>query len=136
MGARVEHFTRLMFTRIITGLAGSLAEDDFSVAQIAALHLLDQQGTLRVTALAEAIGRSTSTTSRLAEGLVQRGLVDRHEDPQDRRARILALTPEGRRFVDRVSEERLKVVMATVAAMPASAKQEIWAALEAALDGA
>ncbi|WP_438039887.1 MarR family winged helix-turn-helix transcriptional regulator [Sorangium sp. So ce128] len=120
----------MMFSRIIAGLARTLHEEDFSVAQVAALHLVDHGGPMRVTVLATSLGLSASAGSRLAEGLVQRGLLARQEDPEDRRAKTLALTPLGRRFVDRASVERVRVIMETAESLP----REISAAILSAID--
>ncbi|WP_437991030.1 MarR family winged helix-turn-helix transcriptional regulator [Sorangium sp. So ce145] len=130
LGSPLERFTRMMFSRIIAGLARTLHEEDFSVAQVAALHLVDHGGPMRVTVLATSLGLSASAGSRLAEGLVQRGLLARQEDPEDRRAKTLALTPLGRRFVDRASVERVRVIMETAESLP----REISAAMLAAID--
>ncbi|CAN97960.1 transcriptional regulator, MarR family [Sorangium cellulosum So ce56] len=130
LGSPLERFTRMMFSRIIAGLARELHEEDFSVAQVAALHLVDHGGPMRVTVLATSLGLSASAGSRLAEGLVQRGLLARQEDPEDRRAKTLALTPLGRRFVDRASVERVRVIMETAESLP----REISAAMLAAID--
>lgn len=121
--AGVERLTRVMFTRIIASLARALAEEEFSVAHIAALHLLDEEGTMRVAALAEALGRSPSGTSRLLDVLVQRDLVSRVEDPEDRRAKKLALTAAGARFVQRVGDERVRVMREVVSSWPGAAKE-------------
>ena len=60
--------------------------------------------TMTVGELAEEIGRSPSATSRLIDGLVRRRLVERHQEPEDRRQRTLRLTQRGHavlRVVDR-----------------------------------
>ncbi|WP_437754565.1 MarR family winged helix-turn-helix transcriptional regulator [Sorangium sp. So ce1389] len=129
LGSMFEQFTRMMFSRIIAGLARTLHEEDFSVAQIAALHLVDQEGPMRVTALAASLGLSASAGSRLADGLVQRGLLAREEDPEDRRAKTLALTPLGRRFVDQASVERVRVIMETARSLPADVPAAILSAV-------
>ena len=108
----------MMFTRIITGLSRSLRENEFTVAQIAALHVVDQQGMMRVSALAEELGLSASAASRLIEGLVQRSLLARAEDPADRRAKMLTLSADGRRFVEQTSAERLRVIEETAQGLP------------------
>ncbi|WP_437926296.1 MarR family transcriptional regulator [Sorangium sp. So ce291] len=131
LGSMFEQFTRMMFSRIIAGLARTLHEEDFSVAQIAALHLVDQEGRMRVTALATSLGLSASAGSRLADGLVQRGLLAREEDPEDRRAKTLALTPLGRRFVDQASVERVRVIMETARSLPADVPAAILSAVRA-----
>jgi DNA-binding MarR family transcriptional regulator len=129
LGSPIEQFTRMMFTRIITALSRSLREEDFSLAQIAALHVLDQQGAMRVTALADTLALSPSAGSRLVDGLVQRGLVGRAEDPQDRRAKTLVLTAEGRAFVDRASEDRVQVILQTAESLPSKSSAAMLAAV-------
>ncbi|WP_437796034.1 MarR family winged helix-turn-helix transcriptional regulator [Sorangium sp. So ce693] len=131
LGSPLERFTRMMFSRIIAGLARALHEEDFSVAQVAALHLVDQEGPVRVTALATSLGLSASAGSRLVDGLVQRGLLARQEDPEDRRAKTLALTPLGRRFVDQASVERVRVIMETARSLPTDISAAILSAISA-----
>ena len=54
------------------------------------------QGDLRVTALAASTQLDTSTISRHVTQLEQSGLVERSQDPDDRRAQRVGLTEEGR----------------------------------------
>lgn len=118
VGGPLETFTRMMFTRIVTSLARTLRDEALSVGQIAALHLIDQRGTLRVTDLAEELGLSASATSRLVDALVKQGLVGRAEDADDRRVRTLTLTAEGRAFVGRIGEDRVRVILETAETLP------------------
>ncbi|MEZ4451922.1 MAG: MarR family transcriptional regulator [Nannocystaceae bacterium] len=128
-GGPVERFTRMMFTRIIAALARTLRDESLSVAQVAALHLIDQAGALRVSALAEELTLSASATSRLAEGLVQRDLVARDEDPDDRRAKVLTLTAAGRRFIATISEGRLATIAGAAEALPKELVARVLAAM-------
>lgn len=118
VGTPLETFTRAMFTRIITALARTLRDEALSIAQVAALHILDQQGTSRVSDLAEQLGMSASATSRLTDALVQRDLLARAEDPDDRRAKALTVTAAGRAFVARIGEDRVQVVLAQLETLP------------------
>jgi MarR family transcriptional regulator for hemolysin len=52
---------------------------------------------VRPGVLAEALGLEASSLVRVVDHLIESGLLARHEDPQDRRARILELTDEGRK---------------------------------------
>lgn len=52
--------------------------------------------------VADATGSSISSMSRAIDSLVRKGLVSRIEDPEDRRRRMIALTPEGRDVVNRI----------------------------------
>jgi len=116
-----------MFTRIIVGLTRALHEEDFSVAQIAVLYLLDEEGNARLGDVAERIGRSMPTASRLVDGLVKRGLVTREEDPEDRRAKRLALTSQGTKLVAYASEERMRTMFETAQSLPAGALEQVLA---------
>jgi DNA-binding MarR family transcriptional regulator len=74
--------------------ARRLSPDGISLAQFhLLLPLLEGARTNRQ--LAEAAGISAPTATRMADVLVARGLVSRVEDPADRRAVLISLTPEG-----------------------------------------
>jgi DNA-binding MarR family transcriptional regulator len=118
VGSPIERFTRKMFTRIIANLAKTLESEDFSVAQIAALYLLDERQTLRVGELGSELGRSQPSTSRLVDSLVERKLVARREDAADRRARSLSLTAKGREMVARASAARVRTMLSTAESLP------------------
>src|SRR4051794_28760800 len=51
---------------------------------------------VRPGVLAEALGLEASSLVRVIDHLIESGLLARREDPQDRRAKILELTEEGR----------------------------------------
>lgn len=53
-------------------------------------------GSVRITALAASTQLDTSTVSRHVTQLEQAGLVERSQDPDDRRAQHVGLTEEGR----------------------------------------
>ena len=52
--------------------------------------------------LAQAIGADKTRIIDVLDDLQERGLIRREADPADRRARLLALTPAGRRTRDQV----------------------------------
>ncbi len=127
--ATVEHFTRRMFTRIITSLARNLREEELSVAQVATLYVLDERGTLRVNEVGAVLDRPAPSTSRLVDDLVERGFVERREDPADRRARVLSLTAKGQRFIARAGEARVKTILDAARELPESASALFLAAV-------
>jgi len=53
------------------------------------------------------VGLSLPAASRAADALVRRGLLERHEDEQDRRIKRLSLSPAGREAAGRIREARL-----------------------------
>lgn len=62
---------------------------------------------LSVGDLAELLGASQPTASRIAAGLVSRGLLDSEVPAQDRRARSLSLSADGRALVGRLVAARV-----------------------------
>ncbi len=66
-----------------------------SVPQFRAMAFLRTVPGAKLSAVAEFLGASMPTTSRLVSGLVSRGLVKRCERNGDRRCVGLALTPRG-----------------------------------------
>lgn len=63
------------------------------------LITLDTFGPRRVTELAAAEGVSQPSMSGIVNGLERAGLVERRRDRRDRRVVLVALAPEGRRYV-------------------------------------
>ncbi|MEU3844132.1 MarR family transcriptional regulator [Streptomyces sp. NPDC028635] len=90
-----------------------LAEHGLTMWGYAVLSHLDERPLRTQTALAEAIHADKTRIIAVLDDLESRGLLNRRPDPQDRRARLLSLTPEGRRLRDAVraavqnGEERL-----------------------------
>ncbi|MCP9961393.1 MarR family transcriptional regulator [Streptomyces somaliensis] len=66
----------------------------------AVLALVDRCGGVRLGRLAELLGVDASVTSRHVAHVVERGWVERSPDPDDRRSRVLRLTPAGRGVLD------------------------------------
>jgi MarR family transcriptional regulator, organic hydroperoxide resistance regulator len=83
---------------------GRWADLDLTMHQIKALHVLGQCGELSVGALAERQGTKLPAASVLADNLVQAGLIERSDDPQDRRRVQLRLTDRGEEIVRRPRE--------------------------------
>ncbi|HKO48609.1 MAG TPA: MarR family transcriptional regulator [Polyangiaceae bacterium] len=119
--APLEALTRRMFTRIITALARTLKSEDLDVVQVAALYLVDDRGALRIGDVAAAVDRSLTAVSRPIDDLVQRGLLLRAEDPNDRRARVLTLSAKGRKFLARAGTDRVRTMVEATASIPGNA---------------
>jgi DNA-binding MarR family transcriptional regulator len=83
-------------------------EDDLQLLHGAILQVLDRGASPTVKELAALIHRSVSRTSRIVDQLVRRGLVERHEDGADRRARRLRLSGEGKARVERIRAVRVE----------------------------
>ena len=79
--------------------AADKVASDFGLSQATGLPVLVisrfGDGGVRPGILAETLSLEASSLVRIVDHLIGSGLVERHDDPQDRRAKILRLTDEG-----------------------------------------
>ena len=75
---------------------------DMSTPQFKALILIYEEETVRMRELARRLGGSFSNATVLVDRLVDRGLVERMADPQDRRVVLVRVTKEGRYLVEQL----------------------------------
>jgi DNA-binding MarR family transcriptional regulator len=71
-------------------------------------------GGASVSDVAEHVGLTLPSASKLVQGLVDRGYLRRQNDPRDRRVSILLPTPKGRRAMDiarRAAREELGTML-------------------------
>jgi DNA-binding MarR family transcriptional regulator len=87
-------------------------------AMIFVLHQVQAGASLRVSALAEALGLDISTASRHVRQLEAGGYVVRTGDPDDRRALRVRLTRRGRAALDQAMRARADVVDRATADWP------------------
>lgn len=66
-----------------------------SLARVKILRILDETGPQRQVSLAESLGQAPRSVTQAVEALERDGLVVRTADPEDQRAKLVALTPVG-----------------------------------------
>jgi DNA-binding MarR family transcriptional regulator len=93
LGAQFARITR----RLIDAERPLLAEHGLSMWSYIALSDLVRRPARTQLALAQAIGHDKTRLIGLLDDLERQGLVTRTPDPADRRARIVDVTPDGRR---------------------------------------
>lgn len=140
-GASVDEFVTALLTasRVLVGVsARSLAEieDTVTVPQFRTLVVLDNHGEINLNRLAELLDVNSSTAMRMIDRLLGAGLVTRRDNPANRREVILALTPQGRRVVRRVTARRRTAITRIVRAMPNTQRATLITALHAFADAA
>jgi DNA-binding MarR family transcriptional regulator len=77
-------------------------ELDMSTPQLKALLLISEEEGIRMRELARRLGGSFSNATVLVDRLVDRGLVERLADPQDRRVVLVRVAAEGQQLIDRL----------------------------------
>ena len=107
------------------------AGEDVTLTQYRALVVLAYAGEQRTIDLADELGVTSSTATRLIHRLVGRGLVRRRTHPEDRRATQLEITPAGRDVVAAVTAHRRSEISAILRRMSADKQQSLIASLEA-----
>ncbi|HET8587980.1 MAG TPA: MarR family transcriptional regulator [Candidatus Limnocylindria bacterium] len=73
---------------------------------------------------------SAPVVTRLASALVDANLMERHSDPRDKRAVLLALTAQGRRRVTAMRRDLLAAASELVEPLPEDRRASVKAALE------
>jgi DNA-binding MarR family transcriptional regulator len=83
-----------------------LAPWDLSPHQARALRVVCARDGVRLSELAEALRIAPRSATEVADGLQDRGLVERAADPGDRRAVVLTATATGRQVQREVDDAR------------------------------
>ncbi|MEV6673569.1 MarR family winged helix-turn-helix transcriptional regulator [Streptomyces sp. NPDC051162] len=82
------------------------------------LALLKQCGEVRMGRLAELLGIDMSVTSRHVAYAAERGWLDRHPDPLDKRSRLLSISPPGEELLEQVSARYTRTLAACLSDWP------------------
>lgn len=109
-------------SRVFTAVAARSLSDvaeEVTLAQYRALVVLGSKGPQRVASLADALGVTPPTATRMCDRLVRKGLIRRRTSRQDRRQVHLALTPVGRELIDEVTRRRREEIARLLASVPA-----------------
>jgi DNA-binding MarR family transcriptional regulator len=107
-----------------------LDELDLGFSHVKTLHTMADVGReLSVKELAEEMGMSLPGASRVADALCRRGLVDRREDPDDRRAKRLCVTRAGLDALQRIDTSRLESLSGYTASLTQEQRDRLHDAL-------
>lgn len=119
------------------GFLQAIEESGLSLTQVKALLALDDEhGDPRpIRELAEELGITAPAATRAVDALVERRLVSRSEDPEDRRVRRIAITDAGQRLVGELASRRAAGLEAFAEGLSPAQQRKLAAALEALLEG-
>ncbi|WP_242039451.1 MULTISPECIES: MarR family transcriptional regulator [Anabaena] len=79
--------------------------DSISIPQLRSLAFLKRRPGASLSEVADHLGVTCATASTTIERLVQRLLVQRTDNPQERRRVVLNLTPEGKQMLEQSQEK-------------------------------
>jgi DNA-binding MarR family transcriptional regulator len=103
--ATIEAFVDLVLIQKFADMPGWL-EHDLTVSQVRSIYFLAAHGSLTISGLASLLEMGKPAASILVQQLVERELVERSEDPQDRRRTWVRLTARGEHLVSGRREQR------------------------------
>ncbi len=107
------------------------ATPSLTMAQLRALMVLDDSRHLAVGQLAERLGIGMPAASSIVDRLVEEGLADRHQDPDDRRRIVVHPTKQGSGRIDTMRQGPREVLEALVRRLDPSERGHLLVALHA-----
>lgn len=114
----------------------AVVEDEVSLPQLRVLVRVATDGQLNLGQVAEALGVHPSNATRVVDRLVGAGLLDRRDDPADRRYLVLELTAQGHDLVERVMAKRRASILDVLERMSARRRRSLAGALESFAEAA
>jgi DNA-binding MarR family transcriptional regulator len=93
--------TSFLVVRLVRAEIRRSRPSSLSLQQVRALACVERSPGSSLSQVAELLGLALPSVSHLVDGLVRRGLLARHTDPEDRRQMRLDLTARGKRALER-----------------------------------
>jgi DNA-binding MarR family transcriptional regulator len=121
----LSQFRRAILREFVFGILRTFSDFEFTLPLMATLLLLEEERELTIKQIAELLGRSVSTTSRLVDQLVERDLISRREDEHDRRMKRVAITENGRKLISVLEQRRAEAQIDVMEYLSAGERAEV-----------
>lgn len=108
----------------------SIEEAGLGLTDFAALEALLHKGPLTITEIQGKVLLASGSMTAAVDRLENKGLIKRGPAPSDRRAKVLHLTPEGRRVVETAFERHAAELESATAVLSQSEKRQLHALLK------
>ncbi len=102
----LDEIGALEFKLLASGLpeqTSSLLDYDLTLQQLRVFAFILTRGQMPIGTVADALGIRPNVATGIVQRLVERGLIERREDPDDRRIRLLIVTDRGLALVDELT---------------------------------
>jgi DNA-binding MarR family transcriptional regulator len=100
-----------------------------SMTQFGILMQLHYRGNCGITDISERFDITTPAASQLVDKVAQSGLIERSEDPSDRRVKHITLSPKGKAMIEKGTRERYRWVDELVTHLNAAEREKVAEAL-------
>jgi DNA-binding MarR family transcriptional regulator len=132
----LQEFLQRLFSLGESGAMDQMIELDVSFTQARTMFLLAHtDGPLPINEVAAKLGLSVAATGRNIDQLVKLGIVERQENPDDRRVKLVSLSPTGFEIADQQIEQKRRAVKAFVARLGTTEAENLTRALRPILAG-
>jgi len=125
----IREWSEVFMHRSMREFKRFMDETDLSFSQISVLMRLFHGSNCGVSEIGGQLGVTNAAASQTVDRLVQLGLIERTEDPDDRRAKRLSLTEKGRVLIEKGIEARSKWIESLTDALTAEQQNMIISAL-------
>jgi DNA-binding MarR family transcriptional regulator len=131
---RLDHVTRRLqrdlecCDRALVGCCG------LTVAQSNAMLTLQGLGSATMNEFAAEMRLHGTTMTRMVDALIEKGLVERRPDAEDRRIVRVGLSPAGQEMAARLQASKQELLSSALAEMPAGERETMLKALERVAD--
>jgi DNA-binding MarR family transcriptional regulator len=100
-------------------------EDVVTLPQLRVLVMVASRAAPNLGAVANGLGVHPSNATRAVDRLVSAGLLDRADDPTDRRNLVLTLSAKGQALVEQVMDQRRDAIAAILDRMPPARRRSL-----------
>ena len=126
----------LFMHRSMQGTIHYAKENGLSMSMLGTLFHLNRRGHAGVSDLGQHLGVSSAAASQMLDRLVEEGLIERTEDPDDRRMKKISLTEKGCRIYQESLSARMRWLEELESQLSEGEKETIRSALQLMIDKA
>ncbi|MBC7231109.1 MAG: MarR family transcriptional regulator [Actinobacteria bacterium] len=101
--------------------------EDLSFHQVMLLLFIAERGVVTAGEVARNLCVTQGVITRMADRLLEKGLISRSRDREDRRVVRLSLTPKGRRLAERVEKKRIEDMKAVLSNLSDAERESLLA---------
>jgi MarR family 2-MHQ and catechol resistance regulon transcriptional repressor len=118
------------YSSIVSYIEHSFGERGFCLTDFMILEALLNKGPLTISAIGEKILLASASMTSAIDRLEQRDMVRRTANAEDRRVRLIELTPEGRVFITRLYADHVDDLEAIAADLSADERRALYTGLK------
>lgn len=126
----IRHFLDIAMQHVLHERAHAAKAIGLSMPQLGIIMQLHHRGNCGISDLSERFDITNAAASQLVDKLVQSGLIQREEDPHDRRVKRVDLTEKGKDFIQHGMENRYRWTEGVAQKLSAEEREQVNRALD------